>query len=69
MIISKLFRSLKFYLLIVIVLCRQAVQPGGGPGMISPYLQQLYAANPYIHPSILNLAAMGQQQQQQPQGR
>ena len=40
---------------------RQAgVQAGGGAAM-SPYLHQLYAANPYIHPNILNLATMGAQ--------
>lgn len=38
----------------------QAVQAGGGAAM-SPYLHQLYAANPYIHPNILNLATMGAQ--------
>jgi hypothetical protein len=38
----------------------QAVHPGAGAAM-SPYLQQLYAANPYIHPNILNLASMGAQ--------
>ncbi len=43
------------------MLYRQAgVQAGGGAAM-SPYLHQLYAANPYIHPNILNLATMGAQ--------
>ena len=40
------------------VLYRQAVAPGGAGTVASPYLQQLYAANPYIHPNILNLAGL-----------